>query len=217
MTDKTNLEQLHDEVGQLLKRCLDEIQHHPTRESSQFVKRFQVAQYLLLEAQEYVDATFDLLEAGKSRASLTVCRWVLEAALELLWATAEPKEVDHRLNFCVSEAIRKEANLFKGLAELFPDRSVEFRAKEQDARQQSKRVRGQSEYHRSLDQRLTSLKARFEAKGIGNPYGFYRVCCEAAHPGFAIWRRFGVGPKGEPVSSLPPDLTRETKEMAVRS
>ena len=119
------LKVLQDKSSHLLVSALAAIRAHRTRTPRGQEKRFMVAEYLLAEAQGYVTGSFDLLKADNPRVSLAVSRWIVEAALNLLWATASEPEIDKRLRSLEAEALRLDALRSEGLADLCPGRAQE--------------------------------------------------------------------------------------------
>lgn len=94
-----------------------------------------------------------------------------------------------------------------GLAELYPGEADSLRERAGDARSQRKGLIGQGKALASLDARLQSMRTKFEDKELPNPYSLYRICCDATHPGMAVWRRFDIGPGGQILAKSPPDAT----------
>ena len=76
-TGGQGLQPLHDKVTSLLQECLCAMRRQAGLASQPSEGRLRTAEYLLTEAQEYIDAASILLEAGKPRASLAVSRWDL--------------------------------------------------------------------------------------------------------------------------------------------
>ena len=207
MTGTLKVKRLRQNVTELLEKALATIRGGRLQAPRAWEGRFRAAEYLLTEAREYVDAAFALL-AGHPRASLSVSRWVLEASLNLLWATAKPNEVDNRLRLLAAEALRLDAARSEGLAELYPGDTKRYLAQADEARQEKRALIGQGKRLASLDTRVKSLKEQLDAKGLPSPYAFYRICCDAAHPGLAVWRRFQFGPGGAAIAKSPPDNTQ---------
>ncbi len=205
MSKRSAICMLRGQASQLIDRCLCDVQQSSPQASADTQRRARSAEFLLLECKEYVQSACDSLGNGLPRASLTASRWILEAALNLLWATAEAEEVDVRIRKLVAEACRLEARRLEGLAELYPDEADVRRA--QDAHNQRRDLLGPDTALDSLDTRLRSMKTKFSDKGLPNPYALYRICCDAAHPGMAVWRRFRMGADGEIIAQSPPDAT----------
>jgi hypothetical protein len=200
---------LHDKVTSLLEECLCAIRHRTSQVSQPFESRGWAAQYLLTEAREYVDAAFILLEAGKAGASLAVSRWVLEAALNLLWATAEDTEVDKRLQWLLAEAHRQQKLRFEGLATLYPRDAQCLLAQADYHEKERVSLVGKEEPPLSSFGRRLQLAIRpDQAVSHQQLYALYRVCCAAAHPTLEVWRRFRLDLDVADVASPPPDRTQ---------
>jgi len=69
-------------------------------------KRFQTAEYLLMEAQDYVAGAWDMLAIGNLCASLSISRWILEAAMNLWWIVSSEDRTERRLADLAGEALR---------------------------------------------------------------------------------------------------------------
>jgi len=206
MTTESNLDSLHEKAAELTAKALTEVRQGRINAAEAKVGRFRTAEYLLVEAEEYVSAALDMLKAGRTRASLTVSRWVLEAALNLSWVTAKPRELDERLRSLVAEGLRLGAVRFRGLAELYPGQAKQFKAEAEARRQASKDLLGQAERRLdSLDTRVKSIQWPCQPKSIPDLYALYRVCCGAAHPGLELERRFDLRAGGVTVTRQPPD------------
>jgi len=150
-------------------------------------KRFQTATYFLLEAQDYVAGAWDALLSGNVRVSVTISRWVLEAAMNLWWIVSNEDETEQRLTDLAGEALRQETTLLDALGDLFPDQTHTFerRAKKaQQARADLKCTKVDS-----LERRMKSNQPP-DNPGWPSLYVFYRICCSAAHPGLRGWERF---------------------------
>lgn len=200
---------LKQKTGNLVANALKEIREGRPNAGHSKEARFRVAEFLLAEAGEYVDASFDLLSTGKARASLATSRWILEAALNLIWVTADPKRVDKGLKLLAAEALRLEAAKLEDLRELFPAQASQLTAQANAARLEHKALLTGQDQSRldSLSTRLESIRDKLKASSMPNPYGLYRVCCAAGHPGVAFWRRFSQAPGGAMVTREPPDDT----------
>jgi hypothetical protein len=214
----TKVSLLRDQTVKLLDKALSEIRQAHPRAPRKMLARSYTAQYLLTEAKEYVEASWDLLKAGRSRASLCTSRWVLEAALNLLWVNAAgPAQVDSRLRLLEAEALRLDAARLEGLADMNPDpnQAKEYKALAATERDRLKRIVPKTGWPlKSLDFRIKSIMKYLQAKSMSNPYDWYRVCCAAAHPGLELWRRFCDAPGGAMVTSRPPDEVEVARRMA---
>jgi len=208
MNTESRLSLLHYRTAVLLRTIVNEIEEKRRNVPEQMEGRFCIAAYLLTEVEEYVNAAWDLLKADRARASLTVSRWVIEAALNLVWATAESNELDRRIRLLVAEALRLEAARLGGLAELYPNEAKQLTERATAARQQLKALVAEAKWRLDpLDKRMKSVIRGLRPKALPNPYALYRVCCGAAHPGLDVWRRFGQGAGGATATREPPDHT----------
>lgn len=208
---------LHDKTVALLNKALSEIRQARPNALKAMQDRFYVGEYLLTEAKEYVDASWDLLKAGKARASQCVSRWILEAALNLLWVNAETDQVDHRLKLLEAEALRLWGARLEGLADLNPDpkQAAQLRDQAATVRDNQRTLVPQTNRGlRSLDFRIKSIMKYLGAKSVPNPYALYRDCCARAHPGLELWRRLSYAPGGAMVTSKPPDEVELARYMA---
>ena len=254
MAEPIKVNELRQKVSELIEKALADIREEQPESAKE--ERFHVARYLLMEAQEYVEAAFILLDDEKPRASLAASRWVLEASVNLLWAAAESDKVDDHLGWLYEEALRLDILCLEGLAKWFPGEPNHFRAvadacKKERADVISKfeaaRVKGLAELHpgdadpllKSADAckkecvdlvgerkwRLPSLEARLR-KALGSDHPdlqnkiydvLYRICCAAAHPSLAVWRRFKSEPDGATVTQEPPDSAWIAAQMVTAS
>ncbi len=206
MGRSSKLTALQAKTAELLAKALTEIQHGRVKAPQAKEGRFGVAEYLVTEAKEYVGASWDLLRAEKPRASLAVSRWLVEAALNLLWVTTKTNEIAKRLKLLVAEALRLEAAKLEGLGELQPSKAKQFKDQAAAARQKQRDLVAQPKWRLDpLSNRIDSIKAPLKAKSMPNPYVFYRICCAAAHPGLEVWRRFDQAPRGAAVMRKPSD------------
>lgn len=198
---------LRERLAELIGRCLRDVRQNGPQAGREMEHRARSAEFLLVECREYVESACHSLENGLSKASLGASRWILEAALNLLWATAEAEEVDDRIRELVAEALRLEAARLDGLTQLYPSEADSLRERAVEARDQRKALIGQGKRLASLDTRLQSVRTKLGGKELPTPYALYRICCDAAHPGMAVWRRFGIGPGGQTFAKAPPDAT----------
>jgi hypothetical protein len=148
-------------------------------------KYFRTAEYILLEAKEFVDGAWKMIECNKCNASLALSRWGLEASMNLLWAVDDKGKTEQRLTDLVGEALRNEANLNEGKANLWPEQASVLESKARKAREMRKDLA--VEELASLDTRIRNIK---EVANIPNPYVLYRICCSSAHPSLRVWERF---------------------------
>ncbi len=121
MAKTMNIEALAELTSGLIKGSLIQIRGASQDLSSGHENRFQTALYLLKESGEYVDGAWEMLASGKARAALALSRWVLEAALDLLWAVASRDETDQRLRDLCGEALRQDAILAENLITIWQD------------------------------------------------------------------------------------------------
>ncbi len=208
MKTVSKLTQLQDKTGKLLAKALKDVKQGRRNALEAKEARFRTAEYLLTEARDYVDASWELLSSGKPRASLATSRWVLEGALNLLWVTKEARELDERLMLLAAEGLRLEAALLEGLAKLFPKLPEPFKDGATNARRQMKGLVDQPRWRLDpLKNRMDSLKVSPDVEAAPDPYSLYRVCCDATHPALALHRRFRFAPGGATVTRKPPDAT----------
>ncbi len=209
---------LRKKAVDLLKNALAEIRRERTKTAAQKEARFRVAEFLLCEALEYVEASCEALEADRPRAALATSRWLLEAALNLFWVTAEPSELDERLKLLAAEAIRLEAARAEGLSELYPAQAEQYKRDAAAKRLELKNLIGQKKSQlKSLDNRMKSIQLDRQSKALPNVYSLYRVCCGAAHPGLEFSRRFNSAPGGVTVTSPPPDQMAIARFISIAS
>lgn len=174
---------LKELTSKLLNDTLKDIQSR--QQNSSTGKYFKTAEYLLLEAKEYVDGAWVLIEHDKCDASIALSRWVLEASMNLLWAVVNEDEKDQRLKELCGEALRQEAMLQESLQELLPNQAKTYISNAQKAREVRKKL--------AVEKKLESLFDR--TKSIENPktrylYSLYRICCAKSHPSLNVWQRF---------------------------
>jgi len=201
MDTLSRLNSLRESTAELLNTALDKIRRARANSRGGMQARFRIAEYLLNQARQYTEASWDLLKAEKPEASLAVSRWVLEAALDLLWAIAESTETEDRIKFLASEGLRLEALRLEALPDWDPNQAAEYRESAADARSERDRLGNlHRKYSRSLEVRIISLRKQLEAKSIANPYTLYRLCCGASHPAIDLWRMFSLGPGGATVT-----------------
>ena len=213
MSNSNKIASLKTLSSDLLDKALVEIRLHRKESSSPNEEYFFTAEYLLQEAMEYVTGSWEMIESGKSNASIALSRWVLEASLNLLWTVAERDKIEERLKILCGEALRNEACLLEGLAKLWPDKSHQFESKANEAR----KIRESFgvEQPGPLYERLESIKKQSE---INWPdlYPLYRICCAAAHPSLKVWERFDIADDSI-VSKNPMDKQSIACDMAARS
>jgi hypothetical protein len=187
MCTTENITKLRDLSIALLSDGLKEIQTHQQKADSENEACIISGEYLLLEAKEYVEATWSMILSEKYNASLSLSRWILEASLNLFWAVAEKEEKDDKLKILAGEALKCEANLQEGLAVLWPEEATAYNNNAQHARQVRNSLRVK---------RLENLGKRMEdIKQENNPkwpdlYPLYKICCRSSHPGLKVWERF---------------------------
>mgnify|MGYP001562665162 CR=1 FL=1 len=175
----------------LLDGALAEIRLHREESSPPNEEYFLTAEYLLQEAMEYVTGALEMIKSGKSNASIALSRWVLEASLNLLWTVAERDKIEERHKVLIGEALRNDACLLEGLAELWPDKKCQFISKADEARKIRKNLGVEKSDRKSLEEKLKEVK-QFDTANWPKLYPLYRICCAAAHPGLKVWERFGV-------------------------
>lgn len=208
MTEESALDSLREKMAKLIAKALREVRQGRTKAAMAKEARFRTAEYLLTEAEEYVNAAWDMLKAGSPRASLAASRWVLEAALDLRWAMWEPDKIEDRLRELRAEALRLRATRLEGLIEFYPDDANQLKKAATADRQRVEVMMGQRKWRLApLSIRIDSLRDLLKAELLPNPYSLYRICCAAAHPGVELERRFGGAPGGATVTRKPPDHT----------
>ncbi len=117
--------------------------------------------------------------------------------MNLYWVVkGKSDETDDRLNALCGEALRNEANLYEGLAKLWPDQADLFSNSACKARKVIKEDLGVEEKFQSLEQRLQNVKLPKQL------YTVYRICCAAAHPGLNLWERFAADGSTGPGSPI---------------
>ena len=206
-----NILRLKKLTSTLIDNALAEMRSECPSSSACGEKRFRTAEYFLLEARDYVDGAWDMLLIGNPRASLAISRWTLEAALNLWWVVSDPDKIEQRLTDLVGEALRQDANLREGLAEMWPDRAHALRQSANRARQMSDELG--SVKIASLKERMKDTKPP-DKPDWPNLYVHYKVCCAAAHPGLKVWERFKtVGQAAVPTETS--DDTILTSDMAM--
>lgn len=189
MCNQSNIKSLQTLSIDLLNNAIKEITSHHEKISPQNEEHFITAEYLLQEAMEYVDGSWEMLKSGKPNASIALSRWFLEASLNLLWTVAEKDKIEERLKVLVGEALRQDACLLEGLAKLQPDRSGLFESKATEARNARKNLC--VEKPDSLEKRVEEIKSPNQAN-LPPYYSLYRICCASAHPNLKVWERFCI-------------------------
>lgn len=177
----------------LLDKTLAEIRLHRKGSSPPNEEYFFTAEYLLQEAMEYVAGAWEMIESGKSNASIALSRWVLEASLNLHWTVADSDKINERHLALIGEALRSEACLLEDSTKLWPDKSQLFKRKAAEARKIRKDLC--VEKLESLNKRLRSIKEQPEKTDWAELYPLYRVCCAAAHPSLKVWERYNIEDK----------------------
>jgi len=182
-----NIHRLKELTSTLIHDALAEIRSECLNSSACAETRFRTAEYFLLEARDYVDGAWEMLLIGNARASLAISRWTLEAALNLWWVVSNPDKAEQRLTDLVGEALRQDANLREGLAEMWPDRAHALKQSANKARQIKDELG--SVKIANLEERMKDTKPP-DKPDWPNLYVHYRVCCAAAHPGLKVRERF---------------------------
>ncbi len=215
MSNSNKIASLKTLSSNLLDKTLEEIKLHQKESSPPNEGYFLTAEYLLQEAMEYVAGAFEMIESGKSNASIALSRWVLEASLNLYWTLADSDKIDERLMILCGEALRCEACLLEGSAKLklWPDKSQLFKENATKARKIRKDLR--VEKPESLYKRLESIEEQSETNWP-DLYPLYRICCAAAHPNLNVWERFDLA-DGTIVSKDPIDKQSIACWMAAAS
>lgn len=213
MSSSNKIASLQTLSSDLLDKTLAEIRLHRKESSPLNEDYFFIAEYFLQEAMEYVTGAFEMIESGKSNASIAISRWSLEASLNLQWIVADSDKIDERLNIIQGEAWRNEACIFEGLAKLLPKQSQLYKENATQARKMRKVLR--VEKPESLYKRLESIEEQSETNWL-NLYPLYRICCAAAHPNLNVWERFGLA-NGAIVSKDPFDKQSIACWMAAAS
>jgi hypothetical protein len=213
MSNPNKIASLKTLSSDLLDKALAEIRLHRKESSPPNEDYFFIAEYFLQEAMEYVNGAFEMIELGKSNASIALSRWVLEASLNLHWTVADSDKIDERLNILQGEAWRNEACLQEGLAKLYPKKSQQFLNNAIKARKNRKDLG--VEKPDDLYKRLESIEKETETNWP-NLYPLYRICCASAHPKLNVWERFGFA-DGTIVSKDPNDKQSIACWMAVAS
>jgi len=170
-------------TGRLLDDALKTVQSG--QQGLSMEKYFRTAEYILLEAKEYVDGACEMIDCNKYNASLTLSRWVLEASMNLLWAVADKDKTEQHLNNLVGEALGHEANLNEGKTNLWPEHASVYASKANNARKMRHSLG--CEKPASLRTRINSIKDLGDCPKL---YDLYKICCSSAHPSLRVWERF---------------------------
>ncbi len=174
----------------LLDKALEEIKLSQKEASQPKDKYYCIGEYFLREARQYITGSFEMLESGRTNASLALSRWVLEASLNLLWTVADENKVDERLNIIGGEALLNEALLLESLGELWPEKSSLFKKRADNAKRTREGLGVNRLKH--LNKRLKEIREQPELTNCPALYPLYKICCAAAHPGLKLWERFGI-------------------------
>jgi len=193
----------------IIRDALKEIRSKRLNSSGCKEKRFRTTEYFLVEAQDYVTGVWDTLAVGNVRVSVTISRWILEAAMNLWWVVSDEDATEQRLTELVGEALRQDANLLDGLGELQPNQAHTLRQRAEEDRQTRSDL-GCTKLD-SLETRMKDIKPP-DRPDWPNVYALYRICCAAAHPNLRGWELFkSVGPAK--VSTGSSDNTILTPDM----
>jgi hypothetical protein len=190
MAKPMNIESLAALTSALIRGALMQIQGASRNLSSGHERRFQTVLYFLSESEEYVGGAWVMLASGKVRAALALSRWVLEAALDLLWTVADKDRADQRLRDLCGEALRQDAALAENLVKIWRDLAGPLNEKAKRARQMMEDLgaEGLQPLATRMDQLEASGEAGAELGALGPQlYALYRICCAAAHAGLKIW------------------------------
>jgi len=190
MSNSNKIASLKALLIDLLDKALEELRLSQKEALQSKDKYYCIGEYFLREARQYITGSFEMLESGRTNASLALSRWVLEASLELLWAVADKNKVDERLNIIGGEALRNEACLLEGFGELWPDKSSLFKKMADNARETREDLGVNNP--KPLNVRLQEIREQPELTNCPALYPLYRICCAAAHPGLKLWERFGI-------------------------
>lgn len=199
MNSTGNISTLKGLTSELINNALNEIKRERQNSLSYMEGRFRTAEYLLLEAKEYIDGAWEMLEHNKCRASLALSRWLLEASIYLLWVLDGKDEIEQRLKDITGEALRNDANLCEGLAELCPKEASALKSQAQKARTAITTL-GARKLERSLEKMVKNIKE--PNTNWPRLYVLYRICCAAAHPALKFWERFASAGNAT-ISSVP--------------
>jgi hypothetical protein len=213
MNNSKNIIKLKSLTCILINKALVEIKKGRQNSSTAMEAHFRTAEYLLLEAKEYIDGAWEMLEHNKPNASLALSRWVVEAFMNLLWAVADKDQIKPRLMVLAGESLRCEAHLLEGLADLWPNQAIDFKNHAKKAIKEREALK--VEKIKSLCERIKNI--RFPNKpNWPSIYVLYRICSAAAHPNLKVWERFAlVG--HVTVSRKPIDKRRTACWMAAAS
>ena len=171
MKTASKLTQLQEKTGRLLEKALTQILEPPVNASNLKKRRFEAAEYYLTEGKEYVAASWELLRTGKPRASLATSRWVLEAALNLVWAADEADQIEKRLKLLEAKALHHEVKLLEGRAKLYPRLSEQFKQGAAETERQMDELMCGAKWHLpNLRSRMDSLKVSPNAQAAPDPY-----------------------------------------------
>ncbi len=151
-----------------------------------------------------------MLSSGNVRGAFALCRWVLEAAMNLWWVVADQDEIEQRLKDLAGEALRNETKLRADLAKLYAQHATALQAGTDTA----KKVMNELGVDRLQDlcSRIKSVKPP-NRPDWPDLYVLYRICCLASHPGLRVWWRFRMVGSAT-VSSEPIDNQIFTTELA---
>ena len=192
-TDKAKNAALNKEINRLITKTLRGIRQGRSRSSGDKEKYFRTAEYFLLRSRQYVSGAWEMLEKDRAYAAFALTRWVLEAALNLGWVASDKGKMGQRLNELVGEALRQDANLLDGLAELWPGQACALQQMKKKAQEFKKNLKVNGRLA-NLETRLKDIKLPDEDH-MPKLYPLYRTCCSAAHPGLNPWEwSHQVGP-----------------------
>lgn len=186
MNNRMNTTNLSKLTNSLVSDALDKIRQGRKNSPSSMEPHFRTAEYLLLEAKEYVDGAWEMLEYNKCGASLALSRWVLEASIDLFWAVADKNNIEQRLRDLGGEALRCEANLREGLVNLWPSQACDLKNQAKKARAERKTLGAKK--LENMERRIQDIKQIYP--NCPALYDLYRICCAEAHPSLKIWERF---------------------------
>ena len=141
----------------LLNNALKEITSYRKKTIPPNEENFITAEYLLLEAKEYVEGAWDMVIIERYDASIALSRWILEASLNLFWAVADKDETQDKLVVLAGEALRCDANLRESMAEIWPSNAEAFKNNAEEARTVRKSL-GIDKPLENLEKRLRDIR-----------------------------------------------------------
>lgn len=175
-----SIDQLEINTIEFLKKSTTDIEKH-INDNSSLMRRRLIAYGIICESESYLTSAWRELKAGALRPSIMMTRWLVEAAMDVMWACHDNESINSKLDALTKRSFQEEKKRLRSIQSLYPDSIAHL---EQNIAQINDEV---NSINVGPMPNLADRMRLVPQPGNFNMYDLYRICCEASHPRIELW------------------------------